>query len=109
MRVDRFKNATYVTNKVGSEDYEIDYVALGKRSDKVFVRIYQKTREVIEQNYKPWFFQIWEMNGLISVAPLVGAWIEIHINTAFQVYMLSLPSWERGLKLETSALAPPPP
>lgn len=66
MRVDRFKNATYVTNKVGSEDYEIDYVALGKRSDKVFVRIYQKTREVIEQNYKPWFIQIWEMNGLIS-------------------------------------------
>lgn len=66
MRVDRFKNATYVTNKIGSEDYEIDYVALGKRSDKVFVRIYQKTREVIEQNYKPWFFQIWLMNGLIS-------------------------------------------
>lgn len=66
MRVDRFHNATYVTNKVGSEDYEIDYVALGKRSDKVFVRIYQKTREVIEQNYKPWFFLIWEMNGLIS-------------------------------------------
>lgn len=66
MRVDRFKNATYVTNKVGTEDYEIDYVALGKRSDKVFVRIYQKTREVIEQNYKPWFFQIWKMNGLIN-------------------------------------------
>lgn len=66
MRVDRFKNATYVTNKVGSEDYEIDYVALGKRSDKVFIRIYLKTREVIEQNYKPWFFQIWYMYGMIS-------------------------------------------
>lgn len=66
MRVDRFKNATYVTNKVGSDDYEIDYVALGKRSDKVFIRIYQKTREVIEQNYKPWFFQVWLMNGLIN-------------------------------------------
>ena len=66
MRVDRFKNATYITNKVGTEDYEIDYVALGKRSDKVFIRIYQKTREVIEQNYKPWFFQIWKMNGLIN-------------------------------------------
>ena len=66
MRVDRFKNATYVTNKVGSEDYEIDYVALGKRSDKVFIRIYLKTREVIEQNYKPWFFQIWEMYGMIN-------------------------------------------
>ncbi len=66
MRVDRFKNATYVTNKVGAEDYEIDYVALGKRSDKVFIRIYQKTREVIEQNYKPWFLLIWHMNGLIN-------------------------------------------
>lgn len=66
MRVDRFKNATYVTNKVGSEDYEIDYVALGKRSDKVFIRIYQKTREVIEQGYKPWFLQVWKMNGLIN-------------------------------------------
>lgn len=66
MRIDRFKNATYVTNKVGSEDYEIDYVALGKRSDKVFVRIYQKTREVIEQNYKPWFLKVWKMNGMIS-------------------------------------------
>ena len=66
MRVDRFKNATYVTNKVGSEDYEIDYVALGKRSYKVVVRSYQKTREVIEQNYKPWFLKIWEMQGLIS-------------------------------------------
>lgn len=66
MRVDRFKNATYVTNKVGSEDFEIDYVALGKRSDKVFIRIYQKTREVIEQNYKPWFMKVWQLNGLIS-------------------------------------------
>lgn len=66
MRCDRFKNATYVTNKVGNENYEIDYVALGKRSDKVFLRIYQKTREVIEQGYKPWFLQIWRMNGLIS-------------------------------------------
>lgn len=66
MRVDRFKNATYVTNKVGTENFEIDYVALGKRSGKVFVRIYQKTREVIEQNYKPWFFKIWKMQGLIN-------------------------------------------
>lgn len=70
MRVDRFKNATYVTNKVGSENYEIDYVALGKRSDKIFVRIYQKTREVIEQNYKPWFLQIWHQSGMISAYDL---------------------------------------
>ena len=66
MRVDRFKGATHISNKVGSEGYEVDYVALGKRGDKVFVRIYQKTREVIEMNYKPWFFQIWKMNGLLN-------------------------------------------
>ena len=77
MRVDRFKNATYVTNKVGSEDYEIDYVALGKRSDKVFVRIYQKTREVIEQNYKPWFLQIWLMQG----APFVFSRILLSVRS----------------------------
>ena len=66
MRVDVFKGAQYVTNKVGSENYEIDYVALGKRSGTCFLRIYQKTREVIEQGYKPWFLKIWNMYGLIS-------------------------------------------
>lgn len=66
MRVDRFKGAQYVTNKVGSENYEIDYVALGKRSGTCFLRIYQKSREVIEQAYKPWFLKIWQMYGLIS-------------------------------------------
>lgn len=65
-RVDRFRNAQFLTNKVGSESYEIDYVAMGKRSNKIFVRIYQKVREVIEQGYKPWFFKIWKMNGLIN-------------------------------------------
>ena len=39
------------TAKVGSEGYEIDYVSMGKRSDKVFIRIYLKSKEVIEKNY----------------------------------------------------------
>lgn len=66
MRVDRFKDALFHTTKVGSEDYEIDYIALGKRSDKVFIRIYMKSKEVIEKGYKPWFFKVWMLNGLIN-------------------------------------------
>ena len=66
MRVDRFKGATFHTAKVGSHNYEVDYLAFGKRSDKVFLRIYLKSKEVIEQGYKPWFFMLWLFNGLIS-------------------------------------------
>lgn len=66
MRVDRFKDALFHTSKVGSADFEIDYIALGKRSDKIFIRIYLKSKEVVEQGYKPWFFKIWLFNGLIN-------------------------------------------
>ena len=39
--------------------------------------------------------------SISGVAPLVGAWIEIcHGVCAFQRNYLSLPSWERGLKFE---------
>ena len=33
-----------------------------------------------------------------SVAPLVGAWIEIHPSIATSATIKSLPLWERGLK-----------
>ena len=66
MRVDRFKGVTLHADKVGSDDYEIDYLAMGKRSDKIFLRMYLKSKEVVEQGYKPWFFMIWLFNGLIS-------------------------------------------
>lgn len=66
MRVDRFKGAGYHTDKVGSEGFEIDYLSVGKRSDKIFIRIYLKSKEVIEQGYKPWFFNMWLFNGLIN-------------------------------------------
>ena len=32
------------------------------------------------------------------VAPLVGAWIEISLPVSFRLHLLSLLSWERGLK-----------
>lgn len=66
MRVDRFSDAVTHTEKVGSEGFEIDYVSLGKRSDKVFIRIYLKSKEVVEQAYKGWFFYTWLFNGLIN-------------------------------------------
>ena len=66
MRVDRFHDANMHTEKVGMSDYEIDYISMGKRSDKVFIRIYLKTKEVIEQNYKAWFFKMWLFHGLIN-------------------------------------------
>ncbi|MBR1627797.1 MAG: hypothetical protein IJ679_00840, partial [Lachnospiraceae bacterium] len=66
LRVDRFKGAVFHTEKVGQSGHELDYIALGKRSDKVFVRIYLKSKEVVEMGYKPWFFKVWFFNGLIN-------------------------------------------
>ena len=44
-------------------------------------------------------------NALSSgyVAPLVGAWIEIYCRPNVPRYILSLPSWERGLKSSAGA------
>ena len=66
MRVDRFRDALLHTSKKGSENFEIDYLAMGKRSQKIFIRIYLKSKEVIEKGYKPFFFKVWLFNGLIN-------------------------------------------
>ena len=66
MRVDRYSGANFHTEKVGESDYEIDYVSLGQRSGKCFVRIYLKSKEVVEEGYKAFFLQLWFFNGLIS-------------------------------------------
>lgn len=66
MRVDRYRGANFHTAKVGSEDYEVDYVSLGNRGGKCFVRIYLKSKEVVEQGYKAFFLKLWLFHGLIS-------------------------------------------
>ena len=44
-----------------------EYLALGNRkSNNIFFRSYNKTREVCEMKYKDFFFDIWKENGLIS-------------------------------------------
>ena len=40
------------------------------------------------------------------VAPLVGAWIEIHIPSPKICQVWSLPSWERGLKFSSRTQTP---
>lgn len=66
MRVDRFKGSTQHTEKVGSEGFLIDYVSIGKRGQKCFIRIYLKSKEVVEMGYKPFFLKIWLFHGLIN-------------------------------------------
>lgn len=66
MRVDRYRGANYHTAKVGSEGYEIDYLSLGQRGGKCFIRIYLKSKEVVEQGYKAFFFKLWLFHGLIN-------------------------------------------
>jgi len=62
---DGFKVRTVTTYK-DKADPSIDYIAVGKRSDKIFLRIYNKAKEVVQEQYKPWFFYIWLYSGLIS-------------------------------------------
>ena len=57
-------NYNYVFYTDGT--FENNYIAVGNRGDKCFLRVYNKTREVIEMGYKAWFFQEWLFNGLIN-------------------------------------------
>lgn len=70
MRVSKYSEAFHHTFAVGSEGYEVDYLALGRRGSKCFIRIYHKLKEVIEpgkkEGYKGFFFKIWFFNGLIN-------------------------------------------
>ncbi len=66
MRVDRWSDAYHHTTKVGSDGYEVDYISVGSRGGKCFIRIYLKSKEVVEQGYKAFFFKVWMLHGLIS-------------------------------------------
>lgn len=66
MQVSHFRRVTYQYQFRPNDEYENDYIALGKRSDKVFVRIYLKSKEVVEKGYKGWFLKEWLFNGLIN-------------------------------------------
>lgn len=47
--------------------FEYNYLAIGnRRSNNIFFRCYDKTKEVVEEAYKGFFFDRWYENGLIS-------------------------------------------
>ena len=50
------------------EDFlDLDYTALGSRkSNNVYFRAYSKAKEVIQMNYKAFFFERWRDRGIIS-------------------------------------------
>lgn len=51
----------------GNETYEIDFRSVGKRtSNNVYFRMYNKGKEVVQKQYKPFFLRNWYLNGLIS-------------------------------------------
>lgn len=66
MRVDRYGDANYHTAKVRSGKYEVDYISLGRRGGRCFIRIYNKCKEVVEKGYKPFFLKTWLIHGLIN-------------------------------------------
>ena len=56
-------------SKVGNigKEITVEYLSLGMRkSNNVFFRAYNKSREVVEMGYKSIFIGVWKDNGLIS-------------------------------------------
>lgn len=107
MRVSRYTECNTHSFAVGSEGYDMDYLALGRRGNKVFIRIYHKTKEVIEMGYKPFFFKIWLMNGLINRYDFY-CYEQAFIHKSFKYLDIARLRWyiENGsneeLKLETA-------
>ncbi|MFI3116046.1 MAG: hypothetical protein R3Y12_07900 [Clostridia bacterium] len=63
------KSSFAIGQKIQNFGREIttDYFALGSRaSNNLFFRMYNKTREVVEENYKGFFIEYWYKNKLIS-------------------------------------------
>lgn len=67
--LENLKTKMRIYQKVGNitDKVEIDYLCLGQRkSNNIFFRAYNKTREVLEKGYKGFFIDLWFQNGLIS-------------------------------------------
>ena len=62
---EEWKHVWITNNK--DEFFDLDYIALGSRkSNSVFFRAYAKAKEVVQLNYKGFFFEKWRARGLIS-------------------------------------------
>lgn len=69
MLIQKLKSKLRMYHKVGNigKRIDIDYVSFGnRRSNDIFVRIYNKSREVVEKNYKAFFIDKWFKDKLIN-------------------------------------------
>lgn len=67
MQTSRFERWSQEGAFKGQFETEADYITLGrKKSNNLFFRIYDKTKEVIEQGYKQFFIKIWYLEKMIS-------------------------------------------
>lgn len=69
MLLSKLKSKLRTYHKVGEigKTIDIDYISFGHRnSNDLFVRIYNKSREVIEKNYKSFFISKWYTDKLIN-------------------------------------------
>jgi hypothetical protein len=67
MQKSRFERWSLEGNFKGQFETDADYFTLGrKKSNNLFFRIYNKTKEVIEQGYKQFFIKLWYLEGMIS-------------------------------------------
>lgn len=67
IRLSRLSESSMHVKYNGNQDYEVDYLTLGKKSSKnVFFRVYLKSKEVVEMGYKAFFLKLWLIHGMIS-------------------------------------------
>ncbi len=66
MKITQFKRCRNDFMFKGQDGYEMDYLCMGRRGSKCFVRIYLKSKEVIEKTKKPFFFKRWYDEGVIN-------------------------------------------
>ena len=69
MLLKKLKSKLRIYHKVGDigKKIDIDYISFGHRkSNDIFVRIYNKSREVVEKNYKAFFIDKWYKDKLIN-------------------------------------------
>lgn len=67
MQKSRFERGSLEFGFKGDFEVETDYITLGrKKSNNLFFRTYNKSKEVIEQQYKQFFIKLWYLEDMIS-------------------------------------------
>ncbi len=66
-KVTRFRDWDTRGSFKSNDEIETDYLRLGRlNSNNCIFRCYLKSKEVIQQGYKPWFLKVWLLHGLIN-------------------------------------------